>query len=253
MKHVHGFVFVHGINFQGTAQELQDHMTKLLADNDLLRRFQHPDTCMNLVWTAHWRSLGDFMGDLEDLNRHTLRRQQAVTDIKRAIETSWAYLKLTCPADTIPHLLVCAHSMGQPLAVQALHELDASEEPYPMSTSLLSVGGPLGNQSPVVKRYLESGLDGTPWVRSLVTSKPESLTEWYDVWNPIDPVCCSPILGYHAYKGATSRMFKVKGQPPIISPFRVVASMSKYHSAYFDHRELYWLAESMLDHLEREE
>lgn len=245
--HIQGFIFVHGINqSQDDLKQMQGWVEWALKKNGLIDRFVHDG--VTHVWCAQWRSLGDFMQDLLDLGTHKVRRDLAVADIQQMIKNAWATLQEA--AKKIPDakcsLLVVPHSMGQPLTIASLHGLQEDGK-FPVPTSVLSIGGPLGNNDPVVQKYMMSALDGEPWVKMVSPSKPEAIHEWIDVWNPLDPVCHAPILGSSAYPGSQHLMFKVPGQPPIVFPG--VNAIAKYHSAYFQHPEIYQVAEDMLDRL----
>lgn len=245
-----GFVFVHGIN--QTPAELdgmQERIEGLLHRNGLQDRFS--DATGKRVWVAKWRSLGTFIGDLEDLSVFRVRRCAAVMDIAHVIQHAWATLQdgidetNTKPEDQ-PRLLVCAHSMGQPLGLAALSDLEvgrALEKQYgfPVRTSFLSVGGPLGNNDPVAKEYFDL------WGSLIPKEKPDAIHEWIDVWNPLDPICHGPLMGSWAYKGSQHVVFKTPGQPNFPSPF--VNNIAKYHSAYFDHPDIFNIAAKMLDNM----
>lgn len=266
--HIQGFVFVHGINqTQADLDGMQDWVEGLLRANGLLDRLTFTDqrrgTTQKMVWCGKWRSLGNFMADIVDLATHKVRRDQAVSDIQTVIQLAWAALGEA--ADTFgfrtgittTNLVVCGHSMGQPLALAALHGLSLMDSPqrrrgnqaaiYPVPTSFLSAGGPMGNSDPVVDGYLLRGLDGSPWIKTLAPTKPAAIHEWVDMWNPLDPIASDPIFGSHQYPGSTHQMFKVPGQPQLPRPFENV--ISEYHSAYFQHPEIYQTAGRMLDGL----
>lgn len=242
-----GFVWIHGINqSESDLRDMQDWILRHLRQFGLLDRFCQTDGTP-MVWCAQWRSLGSFLGDLEDLSRHRTRREEATLDIQNTIRQAWTTLETYRYGTARTALLVCAHSMGQPLGLMALHGLQ-KDSTYPVRTSLLSVGGPLGNQDPVVRRFLHTGVDGSYWVRHLVPQKPTALFEWTDVWNPLDPVCCAPVLGYSAYPGACGTMFKVMGQPPILNPLE--RNVTKYHGMYFEYDEIWHEANAMLTRLQ---
>lgn len=268
VDHIQGFVFVHGINqTQEDLDGMQQKIEGFLKTNGMLDRFIHDGK--KLVWCAKWRSLGNFMEDVIDLATYKVRREQAVVDIQAVIELAWNEIdnevrKLMFKTGlTTKSLLVCAHSMGQPLAVAAINgmqrlvtEKDIFSDSKPrklgdmfctIPTSLLSIGGPMGNSDPVVDGYLTRGLDGSPWVKLLAPQKPAALDEWIDVWNPLDPVSCAPLLGSHQYPGSTHQMFKVPGQLPIAMPFE--NTIAKYHSAYFQYPDIYKTAASILDRM----
>ncbi len=238
-----GFVFVHGINqSQDDLRKMDRRITELLQRHDLIQRFQHKTK--TYVWTAKWRSLGNFLGDLEDLYRHRVRCDEAVIDVQHTIKEAWALLAEDAKtAGLEPSLLVWGHSMGQPISLAALYGL----QPFPMPTSLLTIGGPAANCDPVVDKYLRAGMDGEPWVKSFCPEKPKALKEWIDVFNPLDPVCHAPIFGSKEYPGSQHVVFKVPGQLPVALPFE--NTIVKYHSAYFDYPEIYQIATEMLDRL----
>jgi hypothetical protein len=250
MKAARGIVFVHGINqseadLEGMQARIEAHLQRFGA----LEQFRNEDQTLN-VWCAKWRSLGDFVADLIDLFRYPVRRDQAFSDIQTTIRSAWSSLQGRAERSS---LLVMAHSMGQPLAVAALHGLQGAvpgaSPSFPVPTSLLSMGGPLGNDDPVVQEYLSRGLNGKPWVRLFCPRKPEALTDWKDMFNPLDPVCHSPLLGSSTYPGSEHIVFRVPDQPDLPRP--LTNGISEYHSAYFEYQNTYSLVNQMLDGLGR--
>jgi hypothetical protein len=248
-----GIVFIHGINQDEKALVgMQDWVEDRLSRFSLIDQFYNHDGSLN-VWCAKWRSLGNFVHDLEDLFRHRVRREQAVQDIQKVIRSAWDTLGASQQEKR--GLLVLAHSMGQPLAVAALHGLQGQptdnqpQTTYPVPTSLLSVGGPLGNDNPVFRRYLSYGADGSEWVRAFCPRKPTALKSWVDVFNPLDPVCHDLVVGSSTYPGANHVVFKVPNQPHLPMPFS--NPIADYHSAYFRYPEVYRLAAQMLEELVR--
>ena len=253
-KTTRGIVFVHGINQdQKALVGMQGWVEGQLLRYGVLDQFINPADRSKNVWCGKWRSLGTFMGDLEDLFRHKARRDEAVADISAVIQQAWDSLNKQAAGQKCG-LLVLGHSMGQPLALAALHGLQHQvpmvqpvKMAYPMPTSFLSVGGPLGNDDPIFRQYLSHGIDGSAWVRSFCPRKPEALKEWTDMFNPLDPVAQDMLVGSSAYPGSNHMMFKVPGQPPIAKPFS--NPIADYHSAYFQHPEIYRLVTQMLDDL----
>lgn len=208
-------VFVHGINSGPAEREaMPARVEAFLSDagvRDLFGRVQ----------VAAWRSLGDFVGDLEDLGRHVVRREEAVSDVSKAISDACFREASAGAYDGRRHsAVVVGHSMGQPLAACALREL-AKGRPHPVPVRLLTLGGPLGNG--LVRAYfhwVDQNLWGSPARETL------GVECWNDVWNPDDPVCGGPF--YRAFLAAQPHRLDLPGHP---DPLHLFAEHGSYFTA----------------------
>lgn len=243
---LNGVVFVHGISTSRAERKawyptILNKLVELGMDDYIIK-----DGKAHLH-IAEWRSLGDFAGDLEDLFRWKVRRDDAVDDVADTIYRAWGDLT-DAVGPNKSGLVVMAHSMGQPISIMALKNITKySLEPFPVTTSLLTIGGPLRNNNPVFDKYLSVGMGKkensgllTPWVKALVPSKPVQIKEWVDVYNVHDRICHDQFLGSKAYPGSSEVMFNYPGTP---SPFDPVGE----HSSYFKTRECYDILKKMFD------
>lgn len=147
--------FVHGINNGPKEREqIVIELPKLFQRNGV----EKP------IHVCQWRSLGNFVEDLTDLELHEVRRHEAVEDVKQGIIDLIDWGQPTS-------LLVIAHSMGQVLASLALTEISID-----IPISFLSLGGPLGNSL-----YSK----GLYWAHNHYDMKN---LEWNDIWCELDPI-----------------------------------------------------------------
>lgn len=217
-----GFVFVHGIN-----QSPDDYHSMQQVADTLASRASIP---FAHVWVGMWKSLGGFMADLAGLSTNLKMRTDAVSDVKTVIQHAWNTLQGTDD----PHLLVCGHSMGQVVALMALDDLGCGRA-FPVKTSLLTLGGPVGNANPVVRAYFVRDVMWRPW--GLVPSKPAGVSRWVDMYNPLDPVCHDPVCGSTKPGGSDHVVFRVPGQHPlpIPNPFKLI---EEFHGKYLEAPEV---------------
>jgi hypothetical protein len=208
------FVFCHGIN-QGPRERanLAERVENVLAKGGVR-------DCFGGVHVARWRSLGNFVGDLEDLATRPVRRDEALEDVALEIDAVMRAEEDLGHEDGLWHsVIVAAHSMGQPFACMALRLL-AEKRRHPVRVSLLTLGGPLGNG--LVRPYFY-------WVPASQWAAEPALTmdchEWHDVWNPDDPVCGGRL--YRSFLAARSHRLDYPGVPGLTNPFAE-------HSSYFE-------------------
>lgn len=205
-------VFVHGLN-NGPNE-------RALMQGELVRQLQKWKLLdvlpVHLASVAQWRSLGSWALDLQDMALRPQRRQEAAQDVARVIDMARWRL-----ADSPGKVLVLSHSMGQVHTKEALPLLPTGAVDH-VPVIHVSLGGPLGNASPVFKEYLRWALD------------PPTAHVWHDIWNPDDPVCSDPILratlgrGYvKPFEQVQAYKLEAPGSPTPLEPLRE-------HSSYFE-------------------
>lgn len=221
------FIFTHGISNGADDRARMPERVKAF-----LQRF-HALSLFTQVDVACWRSLGEFEADLVDLSSPLgVRNREAVTDV--AVQISAAIERVLRaaarrepdPPDTIwPRIVVCGHSMGQPIVRLALHEVAKSWKSgrAPLPIGLFTLGGPMGNASRLVTGWLDR------WVpkemRSMIPP-PFYLQEWVDIWNGDDIVCAPKLLGYRPMPGVRAVELDFPGVP--LNPMQE-------HGSYFEH------------------
>ena len=210
-------VFVHGLN-NGPAERAQmlGKLHQQVAKWGLTELFPEVFTAV-----AQWRSLGSWALDLADMAVHPQRRAEAAQDVAKVVDLMrWRVASLD--QEPVGKVVVVSHSMGQVHTKEGLQLLPQHEALDHVEVVHVSLGGPLGNMSPVFRSYLAWALD------------PPRGGVWHDVWNPDDPVCSDPMLtvttgrGYaKPFEGIQAHKLVFAGKPTPLDPLRE-------HSSYFE-------------------
>jgi hypothetical protein len=208
-------LFVHGIS---ASKEDRSQMTARVIE--YARKYDVQSLFMNgnipLIKAMCWRSLGNFMKDLEDLKIHGQRWNEAVEDISEQL-SEYMIQKY----DEGDKIVLVGHSMGQPILVSALELLQKSGVTWVNESNIVTIGGPMGN--PMVRIYFMQ-MNQRLWADTL------RVKNWYDIWNPEDPICGGSF--YERFLAAKDIKINFPGHPTPFSPM-------KEHSSYFDSKDFY--------------
>lgn len=234
--------FVHGVN-NGPSERarLKEWLLAILQKNNVLTLFEAPNSLKSHnVQVGQWESVGDFGIDLLALTKPDWRKK-VIGDIELAIcDTQDTLLKQGLNDDA--HVIV-AHSMGQPLAIAAIRHL-VDHKGLLVPTALISLGGPMGNTSPVFKSYFH--WCKLSWWQS---DKKLGLTSWTDLVNQRDSICCD---GVSMLIGGTNSVAPGYRKPTGCSKVEYVGSshgsLSKSPSA---EHNVYFETQSFFDTLRR--